>query len=55
MILNQIFNQKQVKMKRWEDPSNQKNTHGPPFFLKVTHWLHETFISKIIYYHFGMG
>jgi hypothetical protein len=34
MILNQIFNQKQVKMKRWEDPSNHKHTHGPNFFFK---------------------
>jgi hypothetical protein len=30
MILNTIFNQKQVKMKRWENPSNQKTTIAPP-------------------------
>jgi hypothetical protein len=30
MILNKLFNQKQVKMKSWEDPSNQKTNHAPP-------------------------
>ncbi len=29
MILNKIFNQKQVKMKRSEYPSNQKTTYEP--------------------------
>jgi hypothetical protein len=29
MIFNKIFNQKQVKMKRLEYPSNQKTTHEP--------------------------
>jgi hypothetical protein len=30
MIFNKVFNHKQVKMKRWEDPSNQKTTLALP-------------------------
>jgi len=30
LIFNKVFNHKQVKMKKWEYPSNQKTTHGPP-------------------------
>jgi hypothetical protein len=29
IIANKVFNQKQVKVKRWEDPSNQKTTIAP--------------------------
>jgi hypothetical protein len=32
VILNQNFNQKQVKMKRSEYPNNQKTTMNPNFF-----------------------
>jgi hypothetical protein len=37
MIFNQIFNQKQVKMKRWEDPSNEKTPMAPKKKNLITH------------------
>ncbi len=50
MILNKLFNQKQVKMKRWEYPSNQKTTHGA-LKKENTRWLHETLISRTVCHH----
>jgi hypothetical protein len=52
MILNQIFNHKEIKKKKWQDPSNRKGHPWPQKgkksltnipLLKITHFNYKLF------------